>query len=70
VNAVFYFVAVAAGLALVGLLFWLLRRRPAQNFDHNSGRLDKVLSPVSDMPRFGSPWIRPILSLRTSAGAS
>ena len=49
-NPVFYFVAVAAGLALVGLLFWALRGAgQRKNFAHNSGGLDNVLSPVNDM---------------------
>ena len=49
-NAVFYFVAVAAGLALVALLFWALRGGgQRKNFAHNSGGLDNVPSPVNAM---------------------
>jgi len=50
VNAVFYFVAVAVGLALAGLLFWALRgAAQRKSFDHNSGGVDNVPSPVNNM---------------------
>jgi len=43
VNSLFYFVAVTAGLALVGLLFWALRGATQRGFDdHSSGGLDNA----------------------------
>src|SRR5882724_3426531 len=49
-NAVFYFAAVVAGLALVVLLFWALRGAgQRKNLGHDSRGLDNVPSPVDSV---------------------